>query len=652
MTPAFADDAGWLVEETGFDPSRQRSQETVFSVGNGRFATRGSLDEGYRVDRPATLAHGVFAPHPLAHSELANLPDWTALDVHVDGERFSLETGTILRHYRALDLRRGLLHREVEWRSPAGRTIELAFERFLSLAQPDLGATRVHVTAVDFDGSVEVHARLNARPETDGLAHTQCDSQVIADGIAAIGIGIRGRETTMGIAMRLDVRDADVDTQVWDAREQPVLVARWEARSGHSATFEKTAALVTSRESKAPVDDAIGRLGALGTRDFDSLLAESDAEWQREWAIADIVIEGDAEAQLATRFSLFQLLICAPRNDDDVSIGAKGLTGFGYRGHVFWDTDTFLQPFFVHVRPDIARNLLSYRYHRLDGARRKAAGNNAQGAQFPWESAETGDEVTPTWLPDATGRDLIRVWTGDIAIHISAMVAHATMNYWRSTNDDAWMLERGAEMVIDSARFWASRAEWNKADGRYVFTNVIGPDEYHEHVDNNAYTNYFAAWHLRAAVELGEWLAQTDATRARELLGDTDKAAATLTEFRRVADLIYLGARRDDGVVEQFEGYFKLRYVDLSTHTERVDSMQTLLGMKGVVETQIIKQPDVLMLAALLPDTFTHEELGANYDYYDPRTDHSYGSSLGPGIQALLAARLGRVGEAYEHFLR
>ncbi|MEO6350439.1 MAG: beta-phosphoglucomutase, partial [Candidatus Limnocylindrales bacterium] len=172
------------------------------------------------------------------------------------------------------------------------------------------------------------------------------------------------------------------------------------------------------------------------------------------------------------------------------------------------------------------------------------------------------------------------------------------------------------------------------------------------HVDNNAYTNYFAAWHLRAAVELGEWLAQTDATRARELLGDTDKAAATLTEFRRVADLIYLGARRDDGVVEQFEGYFKLRYVDLSVHTERVDSMQTLLGMEGVVETQIIKQPDVLMLAALLPDTFTHEELGANYDYYDLRTDHSYGSSLGSGIQALLAARLGHVGRAYEHFLR
>ncbi len=655
LTPnqdAFADDAGWLVVENAFDPARQRSQETVFSVGNGRFATRGSLDEGNRANRPATLAHGIFAPRPLVHSELANLPDWTSLDVHVSGERFSLERGTTLRHRRVLDLRHGLLRREVTWRSPAGRTVELAFERFVSLALPNVAASRVTVIATDFDGPVEVHARLNARPETDGLAHTQIDQQWVADGIAALGVRIRGRDTLIGEAMRLVVLGADAEAEVWNTYEQPTLVARWNARPAASATFEKTAVLVTSRESNNPIDAAVTELRSLEDADFDSLLVESEAEWRRDWAVADIVIEGDPEAQLATRFSLFQLMICAPRADDQVSIGAKGLTGFGYRGHVFWDTDTFMLPFFVHFRPEIARNLLSYRYHRLPGARRKATANGLQGAQFPWESAETGDEVTPTWLPDATGRQLVRIWTGDIAIHISAMVAQAAMKYWRSTGDDAWMLERGAELILESARFWASRAEWKEDRGRYEFTNVIGPDEYHEHVDNNAYTNHFAAWHLRAAAEIGEWLLGGDAARARELLGVQPDATATLAEFRRVADAIHLGLQRADGVVEQFDGYFQLRGVDLAEYADRVDSMQAILGMAGVAETQIIKQPDVLMLAALLPETFSHDELVANYDYYDPRTDHTYGSSLGPGIQALLAARLGHVGVAYEHFLR
>jgi kojibiose phosphorylase len=648
----LGDDAGWLVVEDEFDPTRQRSQETVFSVGNGRFATRGSLDEGYRANRPATLAHGVFAPHPLAHSELANLPDWTSLDVHVGGERFSLESGATLRHRRVLDIRNGLLRREVTWRSPAGHTIELTFERFVSLARPNVAASRVTVVATDFDGSVEVHARLNARPETDGLAHTQIDEQRVADGLATLSVRIRGRDTLIGEAMRVVVRGADAEAEVWNAREQPTLVARWDAQSAATATFEKTVVLVTSSVSGNPIDAAITELGSLEDADFNSLLVESEAEWRRDWDMADIVIEGDPEAQLATRFALFQLMICAPRADDQVSIGAKGLTGFGYRGHVFWDTDTFMLPFFVHFRPETARNLLSYRYHRLAGARRKATANGFEGAQFPWESAETGDEVTPTWLPDATGRQLVRIWTGDIAIHISAMVAQAAIKYWRSSGDDAWMLDRGAEMILESARFWASRAEWKEDRGRYEFTDVIGPDEYHEHVDNNAYTNRFAAWHLRAAAEIGEWLLGQSPARARELLGEPKDAAATLADFRRVADAIHLGLQRADGVVEQFDGYFQLRGVDLARYADRADSMQAILGMAGVAETQIIKQPDVLMLAALLPETFSHNQLVANYDYYDPRTDHVSGSSLGPGIQALVAAQLGHVGAAYEHFLR
>ena len=650
--PVLDDEAGWLVVEEGFEPARQRAQETVFSVGNGRFATRGSFEEGFAGDCPATLAHGIFGPHPLAHSELANLPDWTALDVLIGGERFSLASGTLLRYRRTLDLRCGLLRREVTWRSPKGRTAELAFERFASLAQPHVAALRLRVAAIDFEADVEVHARLNARPQTDGLAHAEWNEQHIADGRAALGIGIGRTATRVGLAMRLRVHDAEAVTEAWDVREQPTLVARWLARAGQSARFEKTVALRTSRDSPDPVRAAVEEIDRLDDADFDDLAGQSEAAWRDEWSVADVVIEGDLEAQLAIRFSIYQLLIAAPRTDEQVSIGAKSLTGFGYRGHTFWDTETFMLPFFTHVRPGIARNLLSYRYHRLEGARRKAAANGYAGAQFPWESAESGDEVTPTWLPDSTGRELVRIWTGDIAIHISAVIAHAVHGYWLTTGDDEFMLERGAAVVLEAARFWASRAEWKAERGRFEFSDVIGPDEYHEHVDNNAFTNHLAAWHLRTAVETAQWLERRDPPRARELLGDEDQTASLLEEWRQVAAGIHLGRETADGVIEQFSGYFGLREVDLDEYPDRSHSMQHILGMAGVARTQVIKQPDVLMLAAILPETLTHDQLVDNYDYYTSRTDHTYGSSLGPAIHALLAARLGRLAEAGEHFRR
>jgi beta-phosphoglucomutase len=648
----LADEGGWLVEEDRFDPARQRVQETVFSVGNGYFATRGSLEEGHAGDWPATLAHGVFAPHPLVHSELANLTDWTALDVRIDGQRFSQVDGEVLRFRRTLDLRNGLLRREVTWRSPKGQTVELVFERFVSLAERHIGAVRLRVTAVDFDGQVEVHSRLNARTETDGLAHTEWHSQTAAAGKAALGILISSTHFRVGFAMRLGMSDGGADIETWDAHEQPTLVARWAAAAGQSSSFEKIVTIVTSRESDDPMSAATGELDRLTGADFDGLLAQSASAWRSEWGLSDVVIEGDPEAQLAIRFSLYQLLISAPRNDEQVSIGAKGLVGFGYRGHVFWDLETFMLPFFIHVHPEIARNLLSYRYHRLPGARHKAIGNGLVGAQFPWESAETGEEVTPTFLPDWTGRELVRIWTGDIAIHISAEIAHAIVTYWRTTGDDDFLVERGAEVILESARFWVSRAEWNAERERYEFSDVLGPDENHEHVNNNAFTNYLAAWHLRAAAEVGEWLNQKSPGRAHHLLGDEAERNSTLAKFRQVADKIYLGRDKGSGVIEQFAGYFELMPVDLEAYADRTRSMQDVLGLTGVQKTQVLKQPDVLMVAAILPDAFTPEELIANYDYYSPRTDHAHGSSLGPGIHALLAARLGRVEEAYEHFLR
>jgi beta-phosphoglucomutase len=639
----------WLVVEEGFDPARQRATETRLTIGNGRFSTRGSLEEGYPGDLAATLMHGVFAPQPIVVSELANLPDWTALEVAVDGERFSMARGTVLDHRRVLDLRSGLLRREVTWRSPTGVTIGLVFERFASLVQPDVAAVRVTVTAIDTAATVEVRATLPATATNDGSIHLVWDAQHVGDSSASLAVHLRDTDTAIALAARLEARGLPVEREGWDVRGYPTTVVRWKTQPGERAVFEKVVVLASSREAADPAGEAAERLEALAGEDFDRLHAASASAWERDWAISDVIIDGDPDAQLATRFSIYHLLIAAPRGDEQVSIGAKTLSGFGYRGHVFWDMETFMLPFFTHVHPAIARDLLSYRYHRLPGARRKAARGGFEGAQVPWESADTGDEVTPRWVPNvADPGQPMRIWTGDIEIHISAVVAHAVMDYWHATADDHFMLERGAEIVLETARFWASRAEWDPTAARFEFSDVIGPDEYHEHVDNNAFTNYLAAWHLQAAAELIEWLVTADPEQASGLGATPDLAA----RFAAVADGIYLPKDVSTGLIEQFSGYFSREDVDLAAYNGRTSSMQAILGLKGVNRTQVLKQPDVLMLAYLMPELLTPTALATNYAYYNARTDHAYGSSLGPAIQALLAVRLGEIDEGYAHFVR
>jgi kojibiose phosphorylase len=365
-----------------------------------------------------------------------------------------------------------------------------------------------------------------------------------------------------------------------------------------------------------------------------------------------VVIEGDEDAQIALRFNLFQLLIAAPRNDDRVNIGAKTLSGFGYRGHCFWDTEIFMLPVFIYTAPPIARNLLTYRWHNLPGARAKARQNGFEGAQFPWESAGEGVEVTPNFVPDFSDpHKLVRIWTGDIEIHISADIAYAAYRYWQVTGDEEWFIKKGAELVLDTAKFWGSRAEWNGRRGCYEFRDVIGPDEYHEHVDNNAYTNAMARWNLETALKVLDWLKSNAPQQAERLSHVLDLNTERLTHWQDVINKIYFPVR-PDGVIEQFDGYFQLKYIDLEKLEPRDRSAQVIFGIQGTNETQVLKQPDVLMVQYLLPEQFAPEVVHSNYDFYSPRTDHTFGSSLGPSIQAIMACRVGRIEEAYEHFIR
>lgn len=648
----------WRINENEFDAASQHHKETIFTSGNGYLCTRGAFEEGYPADRRATFIHGVFDAAPLVVSELANAPDWLPLAVYLDGERFVLNRDTLERFERTLDLRNGVLTRTVRWRSPSGRVATLIFERFVSLADPHALFLRCRVTP-EFAGTLEFRAALNGNMDNEGLLHWQWLAQGECDGAVYLRNRTRTSHIETAYALRVQTTGRELSRAFWDVENRPTLVVKMEAAPQQEVVLEKYVTVYTSRDafrqaqdatpSEQVVERAINHIKTVPA--WAQAFEENVNAWAQEWARTDVVIEGDDEAQLAIRFNLFQMLIAAPRNDDRVNIGAKTLSGFGYRGHTFWDTEIFMLPLFTFTAPHIARNLLNYRYRHLPAARRKAQANGYEGAQFPWESADTGEEVTPTWLPHFADRTkLVRIWTGDIEIHISADIAYAAYQYWQATGDDTWFITHGAELMLDTAKFWASRAEWNAARGCYEYCDVIGPDEYHDHVDNNFYTNYMARWNLDTALRALNWLRARAPYRAEELIRQLDLTPERLAHWREVIAKMYLPVE-PNGLIEQFEGYFKHQDVDLAALEPRTKSAQALFGIEGANKRQVLKQPDVLMLMYLLRDDFSDEQVRINYDYYTPRTDHTYGSSLGPSIQAIMACEVGRPDEAYEHFI-
>jgi len=639
----------WIISEDTFEPESLHHKETIFTIGNGYLSTRGAFEEGYPADSRATFVHGMFDHAPVVFTELANAPDWLALSIFLNGERFSLDSGRIENYERHLDLLTGVLTRSLRWCSPSGYAAQLKFERFASLEDEHLLCLRCEISP-EFDGMLEIRAGLTGGMDNDGLLHWRQVAQGQQGQICFLQTRTRATQLDLALAMRLTGSQVAHETAFWDVENAPTVCQRFMVRRGQTLNVEKFVGVASSRDTSEPVALAIEHVRhATG---WEAALGAQQKAWAAEWERTDVSIEGDDEAQIAVRFSLFQLLIAGPRHDERVNIGAKTLSGFGYRGHAFWDTEIFMLPVFTYTAPQIARNLLDYRYNTLPAARAKAREYGYEGAWFAWESADSGEDVTPTWVPDFQDKKkLARVWTGDLAIHISADVAYAAYQYWLATGEDDWLCERGAELILDTASFFAARAEWNAVSGCYEYNDVIGPDEYHDHVNNNAYTNLLAQWNLKTALSVLERLKQQRPEKALELTQRLDLSETRLEKWRDVAAKIRLQID-PNGLIEQFDGFFKLNEVNLADYEPRSKSMHEIFGVQGANEYQVIKQPDVLMVQYLLHDQYSEEMIRVNYDYYNQRTDHTYGSSLGPSIQAIVACLMGYPEQAYEHFIR
>ena len=644
----------WILTETYFDSEQLNYKETVFTIGNGYLGTRGSFEEGYPGAIAATLINGVYDDIPINYTELVNCPDWLPLYIIIDEEEFRLDKGEIFCYERKLDLKRGVLSRRVIWRSPNGKTIELESERFASQANQHILGLRIQLTPIDFEGTIRIRASIDGNPEdNDGFNPWLILDQGYSENSSWLHVRTRSSRIQLAMAQKLKISGIKATYRDISVPGFSTVQGEFYGIPGETITIEKFVTVFTSREVEVPIEAACNKLQPLSS--YDYLLYKHEQAWNKIWYYSDIAIEGSSQAQLVLRYNLFQLLISAPSHDDRVSIPAKTLSGFGYRGHIFWDTEFFLLPFFTFTQPDIARNLLTYRYHTLEGARRKAKYYGYRGAMYAWESAATGDEVTPRW---ASSKNLyeedIRILCRDIEIHISADISVAAWLYWQVTNDHKWMHDCGAEIILDTALFWSSRVFLDVKRECYEIRDVIGPDEYHENVNNNAFTNRMVQWHLEKALHVYDWLKENFPEKALELEEKLQVTEKRRKRWRDIAENILIPYNPETGLIEQFEGFFQLQDINLADYEPRTDSMFDILGLKEINKRQILKQPDVLMLLYLMQRTaetdYGKEVLRKNWDYYAPRTDITYGSSLGPAIHGLVAASLGETGQAYEFF--
>jgi trehalose/maltose hydrolase-like predicted phosphorylase len=626
------------MREENYEPALEHEVESRFAVSNGVLGVRASLEHPTRASRPRSYVAGLFGPGPdgTAGRALIPGPDWSRIELALDAEPVTLEGGETLAHSRTLDLRRGLLITDWRQRQASGRVVQLRTLRLASLAERSLGLQMAEIR-VEQPASVTLQA--GVEPAAGDIARVRDHA----------GVSLwRTEDPQRGLALAMDCQ-LRVGQRAHSSGAAEGLCRRWhwDAKPREPAAFAKIVAVARDGSKARNLEkEAAASLRRALRAGPERLVGEHAAAWEERWTNSDVVIHGDADAQQALRFALYHLISAANPEDEHTSIGARALTGDAYLGHVFWDTDIFILPFYTLTWPAAARALLMYRYYTLAAARAKAARLGCRGALYAWESADSGEETTPRLRTREDGR-VVPIRSGTDEQHISADVAYAVWQYWNATGDNEFLLNAGAEVLLETARFWASRATL-EPDGRYHIRGVIGPDEYHEGVDDNAYTNVMAQWNLERGQEIARLLRLRWPRRWAALQRRLRIGTAELAHWEDVAARLAVVPDPATGLLEQFAGFFQLQPVDLSAYEPRGAPMDVLLGPERIQQSQVIKQADVIMLLALLWERFPAQARETNFRYYEPRCGH--GSSLSPPVHALVAAKLGDTALALRYF--
>lgn len=657
----------WILGEKEFNSKYLGKCEAVMCQGNGYMGLRSSTEEHYFGEKRDFFIAGTFNKFDDNEvTELPNAADMIAMDMEFNGQRFSLELGENRDYYRQLNIRTGELSRKVIWVSPEGDEIEFTFQRIVSMKELHTLAQRVTVKPLNRNVAMKMETGIDGSVTNSGAQHfsegdkrfydntyMQCCQTTAQSGIDFV--------FTTGIDFQCEGKPMEVKHHIVMDRRKIFCEYTMELEKGKELVIEKISNVFTSRDKdcegmdmKAIQEKGLEELKKSTKIGYDRLAQESAQTWEKDvWSKTPILIESEnALDQLAIRFAQYHLYVMTPRHDNRMNIGAKGLSGEGYKGHTFWDTDIFALPYFTFTDPEVARSLEEYRYLSLPGAHKKAKDNEYKGAQFPWESAWLDDgEVTPVWgAADIITGLPTKIWSGFIEQHITADVAYGVWQYYMVTGDQEYMDKYGYELLMDTAIFWASRLEWSEEDKLYHINDVVGPDEYKEHADDNAFTNYMAHWNLGIAMEYYHDLKEKNPEKFAHLNEKMGlEEAYKVWEERR--PLIYLPKpRKEDLVVAQDKHYLTYPTIDLTKYKEcgEVGSLFRDYNLEQVNHMQVSKQADIMILFLLMEDLFSLDVKKANWDYYEPKTTHD--SSLSLSTHVILANDMKDKALAYKLF--
>jgi nigerose phosphorylase len=639
----------FVLTATGFNKDDVEWNGSKFLLGNGYVGYRGTLEEYGKDRQVAVMVAGLYDRAGDAWREPVNAPNGFYTVLSAGGEVLNACEHAPARHQQTLDMQRAVHGRDSVFKTTSNE-IRVRSERFLSLDD-------VHLMAMKYQFKAARAEKLVIRTGVDGDVW-DINGPHLADVHASPAndrIVVNARTNEGHRLTVVEAIDIAFGTQriVVDGRTAMREITI-DAEPGREYTFFKFVSLFTSNDGVQSAElAAIENSAAACRRGYRALYLRHAQAWEARWSRADVVIGGDPEGQLALRYSIYQLYLAAPVHTDRLSIPARGLSGQTYKGAIFWDTEMFMLPFFLYTDPALAKNLVKYRCHTLGGARRKAAEYGHRGAFYAWESQETGDDVCTHFnVTDVfTGRP-VRTYFRDKQVHISADVVYGIWQYYLITGDDSVLFEGGAEVILECARFFYSYAYFKKAKNRFEILDVTGPDEYHERVNNNAFTNAAVKYSLDTALRVVELLESKDAGYYDALidrLGIRDELAS----IREMSDGLYVPAPDPDSlVIEQFDGYEQLEELTLKELRSRIKHPNEYLGggCGLATTTKIIKQADVAVMLHVFKNDHSEDVKRANWEYYEPRTEH--GSSLSACIYALVAADIGKSDWAYGYFMK
>jgi alpha,alpha-trehalose phosphorylase len=642
----------WCLRESTFRPQALAWTESLFALANGHIGWRGNLDEGEPHGMPGSYLNGVHEDRPLPHAEagyaatesgetIINVSNGKLIRLHVDDEPFDVRDGTLRSHERVLDFRSGTLDRRAEWTSPAGTTVRVTSRRLVSFSQRAVAAIRYEVEPVDKPARVVVQSELVANEQLPGLAGADPRGVAMLDAPplqheeheAGRGRALlihRTKRSGLLVAAAMD-HVVECPVGVRELSESRHDLARLTLSTllhpGQRLGLVKFVGYAWSGErSRSALRDQVeGALTAAAMTGWEGLLAEQREYLDAFWKAADVELEGDSELQQAVRFALFHLAQACARAEGH-GIGAKGLTGPGYDGHAFWDTEVFVLPVLTLIMPSAARDALSWRHSTIDRARARAGQLGLRGAAFAWRTIG-GRECSGNWP------------AGTAAFHVNADIAHAVISYVDATGDREFEAGHGLDLLVETARLWQSLGHYD-VSGRFRIDGVTGPDEYSALADNNVYTNLMAQQNLRAAAAA----AQRYHVQARDRLG---VGPGEPQAWLATAGAMVVPFDEKLGVHPQAEGFTRHQEWDFAAMSGSDYPLMLHFPYFDLYRRQVVKQADLVLAMHLCPHAFTAEQKERNFRYYERLTVRD--SSLSACSQAVIAAEVGHLDLAYDY---